>query len=220
MQKLKFVLILLIASFLLSSAAYADDTYYSKQWYLDSIKAPDAWKITKGSEAVVVAVIDTGVDIRNPDLAGNIWVNSDEIPNNKIDDDRNGFIDDINGWNFVEDVADPTPVVTTGYNSEAISHGTFIAGLISAKHDNNYGIKGITDKVKIMGLRGLDSKGIGDSETVSKAINYAIDNGAQIINLSFGGTDKNGELKAAIENANRWGILVVAAAGNGAAGKN
>ena len=192
----------------------ASDPYYKKQWYLQEIRAVEAWTVSTGSSAVVVAIIDTGVDLDHPDIKDNVWVNLDEIAGNGLDDDRNGYIDDRNGWDFVTNKYDPNPKIISGYTSAGISHGTFIAGVVSATHNNNFGIKGITSNVKIMSLVALDSTGKGHSTSVSNAVNYAVNNGADIINLSFGGEDYDLGLKHAISNAYSKGVLVVAAGGN------
>lgn len=217
----KVIILLFLSLFVFSETALAaSDPYYKNQWYLESIRADEAWAISKGSPSVVVAVIDTGVDIDHPDLVNNIWINTDEIAGNGIDDDRNGFIDDRNGWDFVENKADPNPKLITGYTATGVAHGTFIAGVISATHDNNFGIKGINSTVKIMPLIALDTTGKGGSSAVSKAVNYAVNNGADIINLSFGGDDYDVGLKNAISNAYSKGVLVVAAGGNALNGNN
>ena len=197
-----------------SVALAASDPYYKKQWYLQEIRADEAWTVSKGSAAVVVAIIDTGVDLDNPDIKDNVWVNADEIAGNGIDDDHNGYIDDRNGWDFVVNKADPNPKLISGYSAAGASHGTFIAGTVSATHDNNFGIKGITSNVKIMSLVALDTTGKGGSGAVAKAVNYAVNNGADVINLSFGGVDYDLSLKQAISNAYAKGVVVVAAGGN------
>ena len=117
----------------------AEDPYYAQQWYLNKIKAPEAWQKSKGSSSVIVAVLDTGVAIDHPDLTGNIWINADETPADGVDNDHNGYIDDVNGWDFVTNKADPRPKITGNFSSTAVNHGTFVAGIISAVHDNGQG---------------------------------------------------------------------------------
>jgi len=212
-----FVLIIFAVGtliFLPAEAGAAEDPYYSQQWYLSKIKAPEAWQKSKGSSSVIVAVLDTGVAIDHPDLTGNIWINSDETPADGVDNDHNGYIDDVNGWDFVTNKADPRPKITGNFSSTAVNHGTFVAGIISAVHDNGQGTKGVTANVRIMPLLVLDASGWGGSDSVSKAIDYAVANGAQIINLSFGGYEHSTKLKNSIINAYNSGILIVAAAGN------
>jgi len=210
----KYIIILFIINFFVISPVLAADPYEGKQWYLDNIRAKEAWNISKGSSSVIVAVLDTGVDLDQPDLAANIWTNSDEIAGDGIDNDHNGYVDDVHGWDFVNSRATPVPAFIGNYNFVAINHGTFVSGLISAIHDNSIGIKGATAVVKIMPLLVLGSDGEGGSYYVTQAINYAVANGASVINMSFGGNQYSSELKAAIDNAYKKGVVVVAAAGN------
>lgn len=209
-----FILATIISFSFSPNVLAASDPYYGSQWYLNEVKAPEAWSTTKGSPAVIVAVIDTGVDLDNPDLQGNMWINTDEVPGDGLDNDANGYIDDYNGYDFVSGSPDPSPKMITGYTSAGMSHGTFIAGIISGVHDNNFGIKGMTANVKIMPLVGLASNGQGNSASVSKAVDYAVKNGAHIINLSFGGNEYDSTLKTSITNAYNKGVLIVAAGGN------
>ncbi|MBI5077389.1 S8 family serine peptidase [Candidatus Falkowbacteria bacterium] len=214
MKGLKIFAVLFLCNFIIFSTVSAADTYYPKQWYLDKIKAPEAWTITKGDSSIIVAVVDTGVDLNHPDLKDNIWTNGDEKASDGIDNDINGYIDDVSGWDFIDNDNDPTPAWNGNYSVNAINHGTFLAGIISAIHDNNQGIKGVTANVKIMALRAMDDSGFGTSANVAKAINYAVNNGANVVNLSFGGSEYSATLKDSIRNAFEHNVLVVAAAGN------
>lgn len=208
---ISFLSTLIFYPFLAINAA---DPLDSLQWYLQRIKAPQAWDISKGEEQVIVAVLDTGVDLDHPDLQGNIWFNAAEIPNDGLDNDLNGLVDDYYGWNFVDNQNCGAPYLADGFDAQAVEHGTFVAGVISAIHDNNFAGKGVTAKVKIMPLVVLDSYGFGDSGAVVKAFDYAIKNGADVINLSFGGYDYSQDLKEKIIEANQKNITIVAAAGN------
>lgn len=181
---------------------------------MPQIKALQAWEKTTGSGQIVVAVIDTGVDINHPDLVNNIWRNSGEIPDDGIDNDGNGYIDDINGWNWIDDDNDPTPEIVDGYSIESIHHGTMIAGLIAAEANNGQGIAGVAWKTKIMALRGLSSMGQGSTTMVAEAIDYAVDNGADIINLSMVTPTDAGLFYQAIKRAYDNGVMIIAAAGN------
>lgn len=191
-----------------------NDPYYSNQWYLAKIKADSAWNKISESPDIVIAVIDSGVDINNPDLANNIWINEKEIPGNKIDDDHNGFIDDYNGWDFVNNVPDPSPKFSKGWTEAGISHGTMVAGIIAAQGNNNQGVAGVTWKAKIMPLRVINEKGEGKISDVIRAIDYATNNGADIINLSFVNFTYNQAMQDAIYRAHKSGVIIVAAAGN------
>lgn len=190
------------------------DAYYTRQNHLFQTQANKAWNITTGSTGVTIAIIDSGVDINHPDLKNNIWTNPHEIPENKIDDDENGYTDDVHGWDFLSESNDPRPKLTANYNPEAIKHGTVVAGIAAAEGGTYEGVVGLTWRSKIMPLRVLNSEGTGDTFTVARAIDYARLQGADIINLSFIGSGKSLTLEATIERANNAGILVVAAAGN------
>lgn len=194
------------------------DTYFDQQWYLRQMGVPEAWNSTLGFESVIVAVIDTGVDIDHPDLKDNIWRNQNEIAGNGVDDDRNGYVDDVNGWDFVDSDADPRPVAEPGAPAELMHHGTVSAGVIAARGDNGRGIAGVTWQSTIMPLRALDSQGNGDPTRVEYAVRYAMENGARVINLSFAGGGYSPGLRDAILDAYHAGVLVVAAAGNAAEG--
>jgi len=146
----------------------------SDAWNVNQVNAPDAW--TKGfkGEDVVVAVIDSGVAYGHRDLSQNIWTNSAEIPNNGRDDDGNGFVDDSQGWDFVQDNNQPR---------DGNGHGTHISGIIAGVH-NEFGVWGIAPEAKIMPVRVLDQNGSGNQRDVAKGIRYAVQNGADVINLS------------------------------------
>ncbi len=190
------------------------DAYYPQQHHLRQIKAPQAWSTTTGSNKVIIAIIDSGVDTDHPDLKNNIWINLKEKPNNGIDDDENGYTDDINGWDFVDNSNDPKPKLTDNYTKTAIKHGTVVAGIAAAQSGDYQGVVGVAWQAKIMPLRVLDAVGLGDTLTVAKAIDYAREQKADIINLSFVGEGESLTLKNAIRRAHDAGILVIAAAGN------
>jgi subtilisin family serine protease len=169
------------------------------------IDAPEAWNTNTGTRRTVVAVIDTGVDYRHPDLAANMWRNSDEIPGNGKDDDRNGYKDDVYGYDFAN--GDSNPMDDNG-------HGTHVAGTIGAVGNNGIGVAGVNWNTRIMALKFLDSSGSGYLSNAVKAINFAVANGANVINASFGGGGYNSAMATAISNARSRGVIVVAAAGN------
>jgi parallel beta-helix repeat protein len=192
-----------------------DDPYFSYQWALNNtgqtggtpdadIDAPDAWNITTGDAGIVIAVIDTGVDYTHSDLMDNIWVNSLEILDGE-DNDSNGYIDDVIGWNFYDDSNDPL---------DDYGHGTHCAGIISARGNNSYGITGVTWNCSIMPLKALDSDGSGYETDLAEAIYYAADNHADIISMSWGGSGDSTLIHTAINYAASQGVVLVAAAGN------
>ncbi len=184
-----------------------NDPNIQQAWGLKKSDAEKAWSISKGSKKVIVAIIDTGADVKHEDLKNNFWVNTAEIPNNGIDDDKNGFIDDVYGWNFVNNDNDLT---------DNHGHGTHIAGIIGAEANNGKGIVGISPEVSLMILKYYDPK-VPNTDNLRNtilAIKYATKMGANIINYSGGGTEFSQDEKAAIEEAKNQGILFVAAAGN------
>jgi subtilisin family serine protease len=157
------------------------------------ISATKAWDITTGSNTIVVAVIDTGVDYTHPDLAANIWTNPGEIPDNGIDDDGNGYVDDVHGYDFINNDNDPM---------DDNGHGTHCAGVIGAIGNNGIGIAGVAWKVKIMPLKFLRADGNGDTAASLNAIAYARRMGANVISCSWGGTAKSQALADAIASTN------------------
>lgn len=175
------------------------------------IDAPEAWDATTGS--AVVAVIDTGIDINHRDLKDNIWTNPGEIAGNKIDDDDNGYVDDVHGWDFHDD--DNT--VYDGARQD--THATHVAGTIAAEGNNDVGVTGVTWQAKIMPLKVVDTDdqfGIHTDDVIA-AIRYAVRNGAAISNNSWGGGNYGQILLDEIRAADQAGHLFVAAAGNGGA---
>lgn len=170
------------------------------------INASNAWKVQTGSSDVVVAVIDTGVNYKSKDLADNMWVNQAEKNGKKgVDDDGNGYVDDIYGWNFVKNSPDPM---------DDQGHGTHCSGTIGAKGNDKYGIVGVAWKTRIMALKFLDSEGSGSLENALLAIDYAVKNGAKVLSNSWGGGGYSSILKEAIERSYQAGAVFVAAAGN------
>jgi thermitase len=200
-----------------------DDPLFGSQWGLHNaitpgadIDAPDAWSISTGSNTVIVAVIDTGVDYNHPDLSSNIWTNPGESGLdsqghdkrfNGIDDDNNGYIDDWHGWNFFNNTSDPMD----GNTKLNAYHGTHVSGILGGVGNNSVGIAGVNWNVKIMPLRTTDETGSSYTSTNVEAIYYASANGATIISNSWGGDSPDPEVKYAIENSP---AVVVCAAGN------
>ncbi|MBH8572826.1 S8 family serine peptidase [Nostocaceae cyanobacterium CENA369] len=173
-------------------------------WGADLVNAPESWANGYTGKGVVVAVIDTGVDSNHEDLKDNIWTNTKEIPGNGIDDDGNGYVDDVQGWNFADN---------NNNTLDDNGHGTHVSGTIAGEN-NGYGVTGIAYDAKIMPVKVLDESGSGSYSAIAKGIHYAVDNGANVINLSLGGYYSNNTLKSAIEYASSKGVIVVMAAGN------
>ncbi|MFH1862034.1 MAG: S8 family serine peptidase [bacterium] len=180
------------------------DPLYAEQWFYPVMQAPSAWDVTRGSSSVVVAVVDNGTDWDHPDLAANIWSNTDEIPANGVDDDQNGFVDDVRGWDFFGNDNDPAP-------GGSDYHGTHTAGLVAALMDNNRGVVGMAPACELMPIRAGEDSGINYG---LEGIVYAAYNGADIISLSWGGQGALEVERDVIQTAQAQGCLVVAAAGN------
>jgi hypothetical protein len=173
-------------------------------WGLDRVGAPSAWAAGITGASITVAVLDTGVDYLHPDIDANIWTNTREVAGNGIDDDRNGFIDDIRGWDFAYNDNNP---------SDINGHGTHVAGTIAAEN-NGFGQTGVAYNAKIMPVKVLSDTGSGSFSNVARGIRYAADNGADVINLSLGGSTGSFELLDALRYANNRGVSIVMAAGN------
>lgn len=200
------------------SDPFADvDDLGSYLWGLDRVNAPEAWAQGYTGEGVVVAVLDTGVDYLHPDLMDNIWTNAGEIADNGIDDDGNGFIDDVIGWSFVDDSNDPT---------DWYGHGTHVAGTIAGLNDG-FGITGVAYDATIMPVTVIGDWLVQDEyeflQDLADGIYYAVDNGADVINLSlgydpawYGGTlpPEADAVEAAIAYAHSQNTVVVMASGN------
>lgn len=212
----------LVASFVFGNTVAAaitpNDPRFLEQRYLTTIGAPTAWETTQGSRDVVVAVIDTGVDQNHEDLRDNMWVNDDEIADNGIDDDDNGYIDDRNGWDFLADVASPNPKFQTIAEVRdrplVVHHGTIVAGLIAAVANNGKGIVGVAPRVRIMPLRAFSARGFSNLYVLTRAIDYAVANGASIINVSADDPTRSRLLLQALRRAYTKGVVVVGSAGN------
>lgn len=190
-----------------------NDPNIPEKWGLKKTEATRAWEVTQGSKDINVCIIDTGADIHHKDLKENLWVNSGETgPDSKgrdkskngIDDDGNGYIDDVHGWNFVHNNNNLT---------DTHGHGTHIAGIIGARGGNNFGISGVSPRVSLMILKYYDPN-TNNLENTIKAIKYCVQNRAHIINYSGGGIEYSQKEYASIKEAEKKGILFVSAAGN------
>jgi subtilisin family serine protease len=184
---------------------------------IDLVNAPAVWAQGFTGAGTVVAVIDTGVDYNHPDLVQNIWVNPREIAGDGIDNDRNGFVDDVRGWDFVDNDGVPMDVVDMSPDwlgqPGNTGHGTHVAGTIAASR-NGIGSTGVAPDARIMPVRVLDHRGRGQDAGIARGIRYAADNGAHVINMSLGGGPASSEIELAIRHATSRGCVVVIAAGN------
>lgn len=202
-----------------------DDPLFSSLWGLNNtgsndpktrggiagadIEALKAWDIHRGDKNIKIAVIDTGIDYNHPDLKGQIWTNEAELNGKEgVDDDGNGFVDDIHGYDFANNDGDPM---------DGHGHGTHTSGTIGAVHNNQVGIAGVMATATIVGIKFLTDQGSGSTETAIKAIDYATKLGVDIMSNSWGGGGHSEALKEAIERASQEGIIFTAAAGNDAA---
>lgn len=201
--------------YLVFPTLFPTDTSFTQLWGLHNtgqtggiadadIDAPEAWDITTGSREVLVGVIDTGVDRSHPDLLANMWTNPGEIPGNSIDDDGNGFVDDVHGWDFFSNDNNPT---------DEEGHGTHCAGTIGGVGNNVTGVTGVCWQVSIVGLRFLGPSGGSTSDAI-EAVNYSRDLGVDLTSNSWGGGGFSSLLQTAIASAGAAEQLFIAAAGN------
>jgi subtilisin family serine protease len=190
-----------------AAQAAAADPRTGEQWPLQG-DAPmgiaAAWRQTTGAD-VTVAIVDSGVDLGHPDLAPNLWANPGEVAGNGVDDDGNGYVDDVHGFDFVE--GDGTP-------QDANGHGTHVAGIVGARGGNGVGVAGVAWHARLMAVRVLDGDARGTTTDVARGIRYAVDNGARVVNLSLAGPSSTPDLQDAVGYAQAHGVLVVVAAGN------
>lgn len=200
------------------------DPLLNQSWGLAKIAAPTGWKQLPQGKGIIVAVTDTGVDYNHADLLTNMWRNPGEIDGDGLDNDGNGFVDDIVGWDFATNDNKPydlsmslMDIVISGGNP---GHGTHVAGVVGSRLGNAKGTAGVAPQVQIMALRFITEKGQGTDEAAIKSIDYAVQNGAHIINASWGGEkgeEDDSALQEAIARAEARGVIFVAAAGNGRA---
>ena len=187
-----------------SSLAAPSDPLFGRQWALRSTRACAAWPATLG-DGVPVAVLDSGLDLSNPDLAGNVWTNAEEVAGNGLDDDGNGFVDDVHGADTVGWDGDP---------SDGLGHGTAVASVIAARGDNGFGLSGMAWNARLMPVKVLHDDGWGTTATMIAGLRYALDEGARIVNMSLNGSAASRALDEAIQEAEARGVLVVTSAGN------
>ena len=206
-----------------------DDSLYSAQWYHHKVQALEAWQNYTVNPDIIIAIIDTGIDYNHPDLRGSIWSNGaedlndngvlDSLDINNMDDDGNGYIDDVIGWDFTDtkrfpDKGDFENPDNDPLDEYAAGHGTQIAGIIAAQSNNSIGISGLLPGMKVMNLRAGTAQGYLEEDDVAKAIIYALDNGARIINMSFGDVVVSRFLEDVIQYAYGQGAVMLASSGN------
>lgn len=193
-----------------------DDPLFPSQWFLYDIKAPQGWEIQKGSPNVVIAVVDAGIDTAHPDLNANLWRNPGEVLDG-IDNDGNGYIDDIVGWDWTKGDNDPTPTYFgfPGWPPDE-DHGTWCNSIANAVTNNTTGVAGVAWNVQMMGMRTTAWRSPGHISTdhAVSAIHYARVNGAHVISCSWGGNRFSHFVNNAIQQAHHAGLVIVAAAGN------
>jgi thermitase len=201
-------------NFVLHASRLPNDRLFGEQWGLRNVGqyggtagadvgATEAWDVTTGAN-VTVAIVDTGIDQAHADLAPNLWTNPAD-PANGVDDDHNGFVDDVHGADFVDEDSNP---------DDDAGHGTHVAGIIGAKGNNGTGVAGLDWDVKLMGLKFLDANGEGNTADAANAIDYAVSHGARVINASWGGPAFSLALYQAVRRAGDRGVAFVAASGN------
>ena len=199
-----------------------NDPDLPSQWHVLSDAAganlTDAWDLEVGCAAAVIAIMDTGIDTGHPDLAAAMWTNPGEVAGNGIDDDGNGYIDDVYGWDFGQDDNDPRPHNTPDATGIDVGfHGTHCAGIASAVTDNGVGVAGAGFGCSLMALKLPDTAGAFTDVAITGAFLYAIDNGADVLSMSFGGPDEDGMaafMQNLVDQAVTAGVICVAAAGN------
>jgi subtilisin family serine protease len=182
-----------------------NDPHFSSLWGMTKIGAPSAWDSSTGSSSIKVAIIDTGILRTHPDLSANIYINMGEIPNNGIDDDLNGYVDDRFGFNTINNNSNTT---------DGKGHGTHVAGIVGAVGNNGVGVTGVAWSTSLIPVKVLDDNGDGTSESVAAGVDYARIIGADILNLSLGGPSSDSVLQNALQSASNAGKLLVFAAGN------
>jgi len=215
--------------FKIYDASPPNDPLYSEQWYHQKVKSIQAWENYDPNPDIIIAIIDTGIDYLHPDLQGSLWINTTEDLNqnglldssdvNGVDDDDNGYVDDVIGWDFTDaprfpdngdfEIPDNVPM-----DEFFQGHGTQIAGIISAQTNNETGIAGLVPGLRVMNIRAGTASGYLEEDDVAKAIIYAVNNGARVINMSFGDVVASSFLQDVIKYAYDQGVVMVAAAGN------
>lgn len=181
-----------------------NDPLYADQWGLDAIGAESAWDVATGDASAIIAILDSGIDLTHEDLSGQLWTNPGETAGNGIDDDSNGLVDDVHGWNFLADSGDVT---------DDNGHGSQVAGVAGAASNNGLGVAGVCWDCRLMAVKVMQASGVVNYSDIAAGVAYAAGQGAQVINLSLGGYADSETLRTAIESAAAT-TVIVAGAGN------
>lgn len=191
-----------------------NDPLYSQQWHLEKVDAPSAWDTTKGDSSITIAVVDNAVSTQHEDLVGALWVNEDESDGNGFDDDLNGYVDDRHGYDVADGNGDPNPPSGSGSSSQWI-HGTHVGGIAGASTDNGTGGSSLGFRTRIIAVKcSPDNSSGGALTNAYEGVDYAIEAGADIINMSFGSYSGNMVGDVLLQNAKNDGIALIGAAGN------
>lgn len=216
LSQMKGIILYAEPDYIVSTLATPNDPEFGTLWNLHNtgqfsskvdadIDAPEGWAYATGSKTVKVGILDSGMDLTHPDLQPNLWINPNEIPNNGIDDDGNGYVDDVHGWDFAYDDASP---------QDDHGHGSHCAGTLGAAGNNGIGITGVAWNVSLIPLKFLNSSGNGFNSDAIEALAYATDIGVTLTSNSWGGDEFSQLMMDTIEEANQAGILMIAASGN------
>jgi subtilisin family serine protease len=195
-----------------------NDESFDGAWWLRRISAPEAWEITRGDTNVVIGIIDTGIDHTHRDLRSNLWHNRAEIDSNGLDDDNNGFIDDIIGWDFVDAPSLPAGGDYLERDNDPMDdfgHGTYVAGCAASATDNGVCYPSAGFNCRLMALRAGNINGTLEEDDIAAAVLYGVANGASIINMSFGDVVASPLLREVVQIASNAGVILTASAGNG-----
>jgi subtilisin family serine protease len=195
------------AKILYRAASVPSDELFEEQWSLADdrlLGVQSAWDVTTGGN-VTVAVIDTGADLDHPDLRDNLWRNPREVAGNGVDDDANGFVDDVHGADLVHRDGDP---------ADDNGHGTHVAGILAARGANRLGVSGVAQRARVMVVKALGADAVGSALTMADAVRYAVANGAKVINMSVAGPTRSQAFEEAVRAASDAGVLMTVAAGN------
>lgn len=192
-------------NYIVHATVTPNDPMYGNLWGMTNINAPAAWDIATGDPGFVVAIIDSGIDYNHPDLAANMWKNPGETAGNGVDDDGNGYIDDVYGWDFANNDSNPW---------DDNGHGSHTAGTVGAVGNNGVGVVGVNWNVDLMALKFLNRRGSGTTDNAIEALNYAVAKGVKVSNNSWGGGSYSTALLDAINAAKNAGHIFAAAAGN------